>query len=272
MTAGTLVVFHAHPDDECMSTGGTIARAAHAGHRVVLVVATNGEHGEVPEDLSPGETLVDRRRRETEASAAILGIDRIVWLGYADSGMTGWPQNDASESFFRADVDEAAGRLAEILREERAAVLTTYDWHGVYGHPDHITVYTVGRRAAELVPGVRHLEVTMNRTAMVEMMKAAPPGTIADNGVDIDPEGPMDDGNPFGEPAEVITHAVDVSRFLAEKRESIRCHASQSTDTSMFLAMPEEIFALAFRTEWFIDRSLPVPDGGQREYLPWIFE
>ena len=136
----TLVCFHAHPDDEVISTGGTIARAAAEGHRVVLDVATNGDHGEVPEDLGPDETLADRRRAETEASARVLGIARVVWLGYTDSGMTGWDQNDHPESFHRADPDEAGARLAEVLRAESADVLTIYDWHGNYGHPDHIAV------------------------------------------------------------------------------------------------------------------------------------
>ena len=144
---GTLVCFHAHPDDEAISTGGTIAQAAAEGHRVVLVVATNGDHGEVPDDLAPGETLVDRRRTETAASAAALGIDRVVWLGYTDSGMTGWEQNADPNSFMQADVDEAAGRLAEVLREEQADVLTTYDWHGNYGHPttSRCTTSAIGR-------------------------------------------------------------------------------------------------------------------------------
>ena len=146
----TLVCLHAHPDDEALSTGGTMARASAEGHRVVLVVATNGEHGEVPEDLRDGETLVDRRRAETEASAAALGIDRVVWLGYTDSGMTGWEQNADPASFLQADVEEAARRVAEVLEEESADVLTTYDWHGNYGHPDHVKVHHVGHRAAEL--------------------------------------------------------------------------------------------------------------------------
>ena len=95
----TLVCFHAHPDDECIGTGGTIARASAEGHRVVLVVATNGDHGEVPSDLRPGETLVDRRRYETMQSAETLGIHRVVWLGYQDSGMTGWEQNTYAKAF-----------------------------------------------------------------------------------------------------------------------------------------------------------------------------
>ena len=104
----TIVFFHAHPDDECIVTGGTIARAADEGNRVVLVVATNGDHGDVPEDLAHDETLIDRRRRETEQSAALLGVKHVLWLGYADSGMTGWDQNAHPESFWRADIEDAA--------------------------------------------------------------------------------------------------------------------------------------------------------------------
>jgi LmbE family N-acetylglucosaminyl deacetylase len=146
----TLVCFHAHPDDESIATGGVMAKYAAEGHRVVLVVATGGEHGEVPPDLAPGETLAQRRWAETEQSAAVLGLAAVYWLGYEDSGMHGWEQNGNPASFNNADVDEAAGRLAEILRAEGADVLTAYDEHGNYGHPDHIAVHRVGHRAAQL--------------------------------------------------------------------------------------------------------------------------
>jgi len=116
----TLVCFHAHPDDEALSTGGTIARASAEGHRVVLVVATDGDYGEVPEDLGEGETLVDRRKQETARSAEALGIARVVWLGYKDSGMTGWEQNTDPESFLQAPLEQAAQRLAAVLKEEAA--------------------------------------------------------------------------------------------------------------------------------------------------------
>ena len=146
---GTLVCFHAHPDDEAIATGGSMARAHADGHRVVLVVATDGAHGEVPDDLGPGETLADRRRAETDRSAEAIGIDRVAFLGYTDSGMTGWESNQHAGAFLQADIDEAAARLVDVLREESADVLTIYDWHGGYGHPDHIQVHRVGRRAAE---------------------------------------------------------------------------------------------------------------------------
>ena len=266
---GTLVAFHAHPDDECIGTGGTLARAAAEGHRVVLVLGTNGDFGEVPDDLAEGETLVDRRRAEVLQSAEVLGVHRVAWLGYKDSGMTGWEQNADPESFHQADVEEAAERLAAILREEDADVVTTYDWHGNYGHPDHIKIHVVGNRAAELAGTPRVFEMTVNRDAFMRQIEAA---RAADNdsllgGDDFDPSGPADDGNPMGMPEAEITLSVDVSAYAEVKRASMRCHASQITDTSFFLQMPEEMFVTAFGTEWFIEHGA---EPGMRD--GWLFE
>jgi LmbE family N-acetylglucosaminyl deacetylase len=265
---GTLVCLHAHPDDESISTGGTIARASAEGHRVVLVLATNGDHGEVPDDLAPGETLVDRRKAETARSCAVLGVHRLEWLDYADSGMTGWEQNDHEHSFLQAPLDEAAGRLADILREEQADVLTTYDWHGNYGHPDHIKVNLVGHRAAELAGTPAVFEATMNRDEMVRFFEQArAEGNPAAPGDDFDPNGPADDGNPMGSTEDELTHRVDVSAYVVQKRESIRCHKSQITDAGFFSTMPDEAFAMAFGQEWYIKKGAthPLRDG-------WLFE
>jgi LmbE family N-acetylglucosaminyl deacetylase len=252
----TIVFVHAHPDDEASGTSGSMARAAAEGHRVVLVVCTNGEHGESPDDLASGETLVGRRREETMASAAVLGIARVVWLGYEDSGMTGWAQNDDPASFWQADVDEAAERLAAVLRVERADVVVLYDWHGGYGHPDHIQVHRVGHRAADLAGTPKRFEVTFNRDAMVKLMVEG----IGAGEVDVpdfDPNGPADDGNPFGTPEAELHLAVDVSAYTARKRAALAAHASQVTDIGMFLAMPEDVFARVFSTEWFIEPGAP---------------
>ncbi len=250
---GTLVCFHAHPDDECMMTGGSMARAADEGHRVVLVVATDGDHGEVPGDLAPGETLTDRRREETARSAEVLGVHRVVWLGYADSGMTGWEQNDHEHSFFQAPVDEAATALAQVLREESADVLTVYDWHGNYGHPDHIKVHTVGHRAAELAGTPAVFEATMNRDAMKRFFEEARRQGVnpSPDGEEWDPDDPADDGNPMGTPEAELTHAIDVAAYAARKKASISCHKSQVTDAGFFMSLPDDAFALAFGTEWF---------------------
>ena len=250
----TLVCFHAHPDDESIATGGSIARAAAEGHRVVLVMGTDGRHGETPADLAEGESLQDRRKAETERSAEVLGVKKVHWLGYHDSGMTGWPQNKEANSFIGADVETAALALAKILQDEQADVFTCYDWHGGYGHPDHIQVHRVGHRAADIAiangQNIRVLESTMNRTRIAQMMEQM-------GGGDFDPEAPADDGNPFGTLQEEITMAVDVSEFVQVKRASIMCHASQVTDSSMFLQMPPEVFAVAFGEEFFIEVGYP---------------
>lgn len=264
----TLVCFHAHPDDECIGTGGTIARASEEGHRVVLVVATNGDHGEVPEDLPAGETLVSVRHKETLASADELGVHRVVFLGYEDSGMTGWEQNANPGAFCNASLDEAAHKLADVLREENADVLTTYDWHGGYGHPDHIMVHKVGHRAAELVPSVRVLEGTMNRDQMRRGLEAArAAGMLPPDREGFDPDGPMDDGNPMGSLESEINLKVDVVKYATQKRAAMKCHASQLADSSFFLSMDEDRFAHQFGFEWFIDpkSDAPMRDG-------WIFE
>ncbi len=257
----TLVCFHAHPDDEAIATGGTIARAAAEGHRVVLVVATGGEWGEIPADLAPGETLVERRRAEVDASAAVLGISRVAWLGYADSGMTGWEQNDLPGAFIRAPLEEAAGRLAAILREEDAEVLTVYDWHGNYGHPDHIRVHQVGHRAAALARTPRLFEATMNRTEIIRSIArvAALTGPGAPPTEDPGVEGPSDDGNPMGMEEHEITLAVDVRGYIGRKREALLAHRSQVSDVSFFATMPPERFAEAFGTEWYIEVGITPP-------------
>ena len=235
---------------------------------MVVVIATDGDYGEVPDDLADGETLVDRRRAETARSAKALGVHRVEWLGYKDSGMTGWEQNSDPGSFLQAPVEEAAERLAKILREENADVLTVYDWHGNYGHPDHIKVHTVGHRAAEIVGTKRVFEATMNRDHIVRMMEMArQAGAPISEEDDFDPNGAADDGNPFGMAETDITYAVDVTSYLGAKRESLRAHRSQITDTSFFLEMPDEAFSSAFGTEWFILK------GAEPGLRPgWLFE
>ena len=258
----TLVTFHAHPDDESIATAGTMARAKFEGHRVVLVVATRGELGEFsPDALAPGESLAERRVAETRAAADVLGVDRLEFLGYRDSGMAGEPTNDDDGAFARADVDEAAQRLADILRDENADVLTVYDDHGGYGHPDHVQVHRVGVRAAELAGTKRVYESTMNRDFIQNLM-----ATRAEEMPD-SPDAPdaasMDE---FGSPEAIITTTVDVSPFVGRKRAAMAAHASQIPPDSFFLAMPEDAFGAAFGKEWFIRRDA----RDSRE--SWIFD
>jgi LmbE family N-acetylglucosaminyl deacetylase len=241
----TMVSFHAHPDDECISCGGVIRKAYEEGHRVVLVVATRGENGEVPDGfLADGEELWQRRVVETEAVAEILGVQRVEFLGYVDSGMMGTPANDAPGSFWTTPVDDAAGKLAAILREERADVLTCYDDNGQYGHPDHIQVHRVGMRAAEIAGTPRVYQSTINREHMMRGMR--------EFGMFDEAEQPEVDPEQFGKPESEITAAIDVSSYVDVKRRAMRAHASQISEQSFFLAMPDEAFRFAFGTEWFI--------------------
>ena len=258
----TLVTFHAHPDDETIITAGTIARAKSEGHRVVLVVATKGELGEqAPGTVAPSETLAERRVAEQLESARILGVDRVEFLGYRDSGMAGEPTNSAADAFARADVDEAAGRLAALLQDEHADVLTVYDDHGGYGHPDHVQVYRVGIRAAELARIPRVYEATMNRDYIQDLLARRAAELPDDVQVD-DPT----ENNDFGSPASLITTTVDVRKFATQKRAAMAAHASQIPADSFFLALPDDAFVEAFGTEWFIRHDAP----NVRE--TWLFD
>ncbi len=263
----TLVCFHAHPDDECIQTGGTMAQAAADGHRVVLVVATRGEHGEiVPGVLGEGEALWQRRIAETYESARILGAERVEFLGYVDSGMVGEPDNDAPYSFWSADVEHAANRLAAILTEEQADVLTAYDHHGGYGHPDHIQVHRVGLRAAEIAGTPVVLQATMNRDHILAGMEEARAAAEASRELGEEQETPsaepdFDIPDDFGEPAAHITHAIDVAHLASTKRDAMVAHASQIAPDSWFLDMDAEQFGRAFGTEWFIRVGRPRAEG-----------
>jgi LmbE family N-acetylglucosaminyl deacetylase len=250
---GTLVTFHAHPDDEAIATGGTMARAAAEGHRVVLVVATKGElAGEGQELLAPGETMAERRVAETHAAAAILGVARVEFLGYRDSGMDGEPTNHDAESFWSANVDEAAGRLAAILAEEDAEVLTVYDERGVYGHPDHVQVHRVGVRAAALARTPRVYESTLNRDFIVGLMREH----IAEIQEHVN-ESPDLESFDMGVTEDEITTAVDVREYTDVKRKAMAAHASQIDESSFFLSLPPEMFREGFGREWFIRRDAP---------------
>ncbi len=266
----TLVCFHAHPDDESIATGGTMALAARAGHRVVLVVATRGELGEpVPGVLRDGEALWERRVVETERSAAVLGADRVEFLGYEDSGMMGEPTNDNPACFWQADLDEASDRLAAILRDVGTDVLTVYDDHGGYGHPDHIQVHRVGVRAAEKA-GVRAVfQSTMNRDHVRRSMEQAGIDVEreleqAEEGVDaaaVEQARARAESDEFGSPEALITHAVDVTAVIDQKRRAMEAHASQIAPDSFFLSMPPEVFTRAFGTEWYIALGATRADG-----------
>jgi len=243
---GTIVSFQAHPDDESITVAGTLARAAAAGHRVVLVFATRGELGEpVPGVLAPGENLSVRRSAECYAAAAVIGAKRVEFLGYTDSGMMGEPTNDAPHCFWQADVGHAARLLSVILDEEEPDVLTIYDDNGGYGHPDHIQVHRVGKRAAE-VSGV---PVVAQNTTNRDWLTRGAQGMAKEAGRDFTPP---EDLPQMGKPESEITHRVEAVDFVEQKRAAMRAHASQMAPDHFLLAMPDPVFAMGLGTEFYI--------------------
>lgn len=262
----TIVAFHAHPDDEAIATGGTLARAVAEGHRAIVVTATDGSRGEVADGfLRPGQTLGEVRAAELLEAGRILGVENIQ-LGYRDSGMMGSPDNADPATFWQVDIDAAARRVAAILTEVRADVLTVYDDHGGYGHPDHIQVHRVGHRAARLAGTSRVFEATMNRDRIRRMRATAADTEMSTAARRDDPE--LEN---VGTPDAAITTAIDVRDWLKVKRKAMEAHASQINDDSWFLKLPPEVFTLAFGTEWLI-RTTPEFTGSipaDRESWLW---
>ncbi|MGH7777211.1 MAG: PIG-L family deacetylase [Candidatus Dormibacterales bacterium] len=265
----TLLLVHAHPDDEAISTGGVMARAHDEGTRVVLVTCTGGEVGEIHnmDEAATRPRLAEVRRAELEEAGRILGVDRLVRLGYRDSGMAGTGDNDHVASFHRASLEEAAGRVAEIIREERPQVVVTYGEDGVYGHPDHVKAHHVTLRAVDVVRAegirVRLYMVAVPRTALREMAERMRAAGLAT---------PFDEpGSPAalisGTPDEEITTVVDVLAYVDRKRRAFAAHVSQNAPGSFFLNTPAGIFEEAFGTEHFVLAGGAEPGGGPERDL-----
>lgn len=252
----TLVAFHAHPDDEALLTGGTLARAAAEGHRVVLVVATDGAAGLAAAAFTGDGRLADRRAAELDAAARALGVARVVRLGYDDSGMDGTEGRDGC-AFARVDVDDAARRLAGVLHEEHADALTVYDAAGGYGHPDHVQVHRVGVRAAELAGTPVVLEATVPRRGLVRLLRVL-------HAVRLSPPdwSPERYAHAYTDAAD-ITHRIDVRQHISAKRAAMAAHVSQATadagdrSLAIFLRLPAWAFRLVFGREWFVERGRP---------------
>lgn len=254
----TLVSFHAHPDDESLLTGGTLALAAAAGHRVVLVVATEGGRGLAGPRDGSGAMLSRVRMAELDRAASALGCARVVSLGYADSGLRPAPAD--GDAFVHADVDEAAHRLADVLREERADVLTVYDRNGGYGHPDHVQVHRVGVEAARLAGTPVVLEATVPARAF-RMLLAG----LRLLGHPVGRSAPLGTHQVFADPGR-ITHRVRVTGVLRAKRAAMAAHGSQRRGDGTVrlldhvLRLPLPLFGLVFGHEWFVERGR-IPHG-----------
>lgn len=234
----TVLVLHAHPDDEAIFTGVTLRRLADAGARVVLITATLGELGEVHVPLAPGETMAQRRVTELENAASLLGVSRLVLLGARDSGLPGAADNVHPDALAAADPERIARRIAALVESEGAEAIVHDDGRGIYGHPDHLAAHRIGAAAARLA-GVVSYESTVDRDHLHDrhtrshLIHAAAEAT----------------GLPFGVPgSDVALRVRATASELAVKRAAIAVHASQVSPESLGHAGFDE----AYGYEWYL--------------------
>jgi N-acetyl-1-D-myo-inositol-2-amino-2-deoxy-alpha-D-glucopyranoside deacetylase len=286
-SARRLLLVHAHPDDESIGTGATMAKYAAEGAQVTLVTCTLGELGEViPADLAhlawdAGGGLGRYRIGELAAACRALGVTDHRFLGGAgrwrDSGMMGTPSNDWHGSFWQADVDEAAGELLAVIREVRPQVLVTYDDNGFYGHPDHIQAHRVAWRAFELANGlVSKFYATAIPRSVLEEAMALLPDASADGGQQV---GGADFTRvesvaelPFGTDDENVTTAIDARDYLDAKLAALRAHATQIAVDSPFFALSDNVGQRALGTEYYTLLAGPAwPGSGPGDREPDLF-
>ncbi|MBV9325816.1 MAG: PIG-L family deacetylase [Chloroflexi bacterium] len=251
----TLLAVHAHPDDETITTGGTLARCGAEGVRTIVVTCTTGDLGEVRDPTLLGQDVAALRSAELEAACRVLGVSRLVQLGYGDSGMAGTPENDRPTAFVRADVEQVAARLIAIVDAERPTVMVAYDETGGYGHPDHVRAHEVAVAAYRAAPpAIRprrlcfvRFPITWSRTFVAALRAAGidAPGS-APAGADAGPSVAE-----IGVPDDLVTAAVDVRAYLALKRSALACHASQMPPTHFLRRMPRGLAERVWSHEFF---------------------
>jgi mycothiol conjugate amidase Mca len=274
----SLLTVHAHPDDETISTGGIMARYSRAGHRVACVTCTGGEHGEiVVAELDTPENrqrLRDIRAGELARALGHLGPIDHRWLGYVDSGMEGTPPNEAPDSFWQADLDEATGRLVAIVRRFRPQVMVGYNAYGGYGHPDHIRAAQVTVLAFEragdptwhpeqlragLLPWapLKLYETVLDLTRRVEVLEL-----LRERGVRswlLPPADETDEARAARESRLArmvaatgpITTRVDVTAVMDDKRAALGEHVTQLAADSFPLALTADDWRRLQPTEDF---------------------
>jgi len=247
LPARRILFVHAHPDDETVGTGATMAHYAAQGAHVALVTCTAGEEGEihVPElaglAAAEADQLGGYRISELAAACAALGVADHRFLGgagrYRDSGMMGLPTNDHPRAFWRADVDAAARELLEIIRELRPQVLVTYDEIGFYGHPDHIQAHRVAMRAVEFAAAEGIAPDKVYWTAVPRSAMEA--GFEHFAGSSDNPFGDIEhvDDLPFGTPDDKIAARIDGIAQTDAKLAAVRAHATQIPPTSWLFSL-----------------------------------
>jgi LmbE family N-acetylglucosaminyl deacetylase len=250
----TLMAVHAHPDDEA-SGGGILATYADQGIRTVVVTCTNGEYGDAPGGIKPGqpghdpEAVARLRLAELEESARILKVSDVETLGYHDSGMPDWEYKDRPDAFSNVPLEEVAGRIGGLIAKYRPQVLVTYDDQGAYQHPDHVHASRAAQAAAAEtgIPAKLYLS-TMRGSSwrkIWEALRAA--GAEVPNWEDDEERTQR-----AVQSEERITTTIDIRPVLERKREALFAHGTQINGDSWFGKIPPEILEEAFGYEYFI--------------------
>ena len=266
----SVLFVHAHPDDECIPTGVTIAKYAAEGARVTVVTCTLGEVGEiVTDDLkhlheAGDDALGAHRITEMAEAAKILGISDHRWLGGAgrwrDSGMIGTPENDDPRAFWRADLDEAVRDLVATIRETQPQVVVTYDENGDYGHPDHIQAHRVTVAAVDKAADPNYGDgepwrvAKLYSTGFPKSVLAAGFEFFKSTGDEFFASVESADDLPFGVPDEQITTRVKAPEHLETKFAAMRAHRSQIRTDDVFFALPPEMAEVGMGHEHFVLR------------------
>jgi LmbE family N-acetylglucosaminyl deacetylase len=265
----TLMAVHAHPDDEASSTGGVLALYSAQGIRTVVVTCTNGEFGDAPGQVKPGQdghdeqAVAELRLAELRQSGKILGVSHLELLGYHDSGMPDWEYKDRPDAFCNVPVAEVAGRIGSLIEKYRPQVVVSYDDKGMYQHPDHVhAAVAAAAAAAQSDIPAKFYQTAMRGSDWRKIWQA-----LRERGVpDLPAEREFtDDMRRQMEEAEArITTTVDITSVLDRKREALFAHASQIQD-SWFSLIPEDIALAVFGRETFVRVSdttgTPVPES-----------
>jgi mycothiol conjugate amidase Mca len=279
----TIMIVHAHPDDEAIGTGGTLARYSAEGVRTVLVTATLGEEGEivVPELNTPEvkARLAEVRREELNQAVAILGIGNLEILGYRDSGMAGAESNRHPECFNMADPDEAAGRLVRLVRAYRPQVLVSYNEFGGYGHPDHIACHkaTVAAFDAAGDPerypeaGAPWTPLKLYYTNSPRRLFQRAWEQMRERGLPTPLEDPNFDITRFTVPDGQITTAIEIGDYMRRKFEALLVHRTQIAPEGRFMGIPEDIRRDIFGKEYFTRAAARVAVMQNGEYEDDLF-
>jgi len=272
-----LLLVHAHPDDETINNGVTMAKYAKDGAQVTLVTCTRGEEGEVlVAELAnlasdKDDKLGEHREVELKDAMAHLGIADFRFLGapnkkWRDSGMMGTPQNDRTDVFWQSDLEESANELVKIILEIKPQVLITYDEFGGYGHPDHIKAHRVAMRAAEIAEtnGWKIEKIywnTMPRSVIqmgIEKMKEVGSDFFGAESVD---------DLPFAKPDELVTSVVHASEFVPQKLAAMKAHATQIALDGPFFALSNNLGLSVWGDEYYTivkgEKAAPFDENGR---------